>query len=165
MVERELDLASRSRAFDGYALLEDDDDDAATSTKLHTLDTSADEGVGVSAVALAGGSLAPVLAITYEHAEHPDWCDHATSLSVWHLNRRDFDPGAPHIKLDTFCCLTSLSFHPSDSSLLLGGGFTGEVFMWSLARNSTDGGGGVADMLLASSNMQGHTEKVNRNST
>ena len=38
MLERELELAARSRAFDGYKLLEDDTD--LEAQKLHTLDNN-----------------------------------------------------------------------------------------------------------------------------
>ena len=37
-----------------------------------------------------------VVAVAYAHAEHDDWCDHSTSLAVWKISRRDFDPSKPH---------------------------------------------------------------------
>jgi len=157
VLEKELDAASRSRAFDGYELLPDEDDDSGAGGKLHTLDPGLNDGAGVSAVAWGGSPVSPVLAVTYEHAEHSDWCDHSTSLAIWYVSRRDFDPGAPHRQLEASCCLTAVRFHPQDPALILAGGFTGEVFLWSVAKGSDDVVGGT---LVASSNMRGHTEKV-----
>ena len=72
--------------------------------KVHTLvdgSNGSDNGAGkedgspgVSAVTWnATGS---VVAVAYAHAEHGDWCDHSTSLAVWNVNRRDFDPSRPY---------------------------------------------------------------------
>ncbi len=127
-------------------------------------------------------------------------CDHETTLCVWSIARRDFDPGNPHKRLparkllysdfpppprklavvqsmttvavagastaaatstasfsrfDAPCCLTVVRFHPRDPSLVLAGGFTGELFLWSVAREE------AADAIVASTNLQGHREKVN----
>ncbi len=59
-------------------------------------------------------------------------------------------------RLDAPCCLTAVRFHPRDPSLVAAGGFTGELFLWSAAKDSSS----AVDALLASSNMQGHREKV-----
>ncbi len=61
-----------------------------------------------------------------------------------------------NLRLDAPCCLTTVRFHPRDPSLVLAGGFTGELFIWSVAREE----GGSTDAVVASTNMQGHREKV-----
>ena len=53
-----------------------------------------ESSLGVSAV--TWNSARSVVAVAYAHAEHEDWCDHSTSLAVWNINRRDFDPSKPH---------------------------------------------------------------------
>ena len=72
--------------------------------KVHTLvdgsndsdeRTGREESIlGVSAV--TWNSAGSVVAVAYAHADHEDWCDHSTSLAVWNVNRRDFDPSKPH---------------------------------------------------------------------
>ena len=57
-----------------------------------------ESSLGVSAV--TWNSTGSVVAVAYAHAEHDDWCDHSTSLAVWNVNRRDFDPSKPHQGLD-----------------------------------------------------------------
>lgn len=49
-------------------------------------------------------------------------------------------------------CLTAAEFHKTDPTLVLAGGFTGELYLWSVARDQ--------DPLVATSNMKGHREKV-----
>jgi hypothetical protein len=97
-----------------------------------------------------------VLAVAYEYPDHDDWCDHSTSLVVWNVNRRDFDPSKPHQTMPpASTCLTKAAFHPSDPALVLAGGFTGELYLWSVSKDQS----GV-DPLVATSNMRGHREKI-----
>ena len=49
-------------------------------------------------------------------------------------------------------CLTAAKFHTTDPTLVLAGGFTGELYLWSVAKDQ--------DPLVATSNMKGHREKV-----
>ena len=49
-------------------------------------------------------------------------------------------------------CLTEVKFHTTDPTLVLAGGFTGELYLWSVTRDQ--------DPLVATSNMKGHREKV-----
>lgn len=97
-----------------------------------------------------------MLAVAYEYPDHDDWCDHSTSLVVWNVNRRDFDPSKPHQTMPpASTCLTKAAFHPSDPALVLAGGFTGELYLWSVSKDQS----GV-DPLVATSNMRGHREKI-----
>ena len=63
--------------------------------KLHTLDASTtrtmNEGLKVSAVtwSIAGS----IIAVAFEAEDHENWCDHTSTLHIWNINRRDFDPG------------------------------------------------------------------------
>ena len=49
-------------------------------------------------------------------------------------------------------CLTAAKFHNTDPTLILAGGFTGELYLWSVARDQ--------DPLVATSNLKGHRERV-----
>ena len=34
-----------------------------------------------------------IIAVAFEAEEHENWCDHTSTLHIWNINRRDFDPG------------------------------------------------------------------------
>ena len=141
-----LSAALRSRAFDGYQLLEEEAETSAG--KLHTLDMTGklEEGVRVSSVSWS--CTGATLAVAFEMTEHEDWCDHQMSLAVWNTSRRDFDPGSPQIVIQSTSCLTTVLFHPKEQALILAGGFSGELYIWSTTREG--------DPLMASSTMYGH---------
>lgn len=155
MLEAELEAAMRSRAFDGYELLEAETDSQVR--KLHTLDAAAtrtrDEGLKVSAISWSqAGS---IIAVAFEAEDHEDWCDHPGSLQIWNINRRDFDPGNPYKILQVSACLTCAKFHPVEPGLVAAGGFSGEIYVWNALSDS--------DPLLASSgvgSIHGHKDKI-----
>lgn len=107
MLEVELDAALRSRAFDGYALL--DSELESEVRKVHTLDPTLtrtqNEGLRVSSITWS--SVGSTIGVTFEVEEHEDWCDHPSALHIWNLNRRDFDPGSAYKVLQAPTCLTT----------------------------------------------------------
>ena len=99
--------------------------------------------------------LGSVIGVAFEAEEHQDWCDHPSSLHVWNLNRRDFDPGNAYKVLEAPACLTSAAFHPQESGLIAAGGHSGEIHVWNAFSDS--------DPLLASSgvgSIHGHRDKI-----
>ena len=122
LLEAELEAAARSRAFDGYQLLDAEMDDQVR--KLHTLDAAMtrtqNEGLKVSWITWS--PTGSIIGVCFEAEEHQDWCDHPSSLHIWNLNRRDFDPGNAYKVLQAPACLTSAEFHPQESGLIAAGG-------------------------------------------
>jgi len=53
-------------------------------------------------------------------------------VSVWSIFRRDLDQKKPSANIDVGNCVTSLAFHPSKPSILAGGTFSGEIFLWDI---------------------------------
>ena len=165
LLEAELDAATRSRAFDGYKLIEDKDEaDGGQTRKLYNLEVGRDNNSNsldepMRANALAWNRAGNVLAVGYGASEHEDWCEHATSaengsaLALWKPQRKDFDPGRPHRLIPSPGCLTVLRFS-SDSGIVAGGCFTGEVLCWSLDDEN------AANSVLCTSGMKGHREKI-----
>ena len=154
IIEKELDSARRSRAFDGYGLIDDAED--KTVTKLHTLNNSSPDDGSVLVSAVTWSSSGSVLALMYEMSEHEEWCSHDKTIDVWNLTRRDFDPAVPNQQITVSSCVTAGKFHPRDPTLLLAGAFTGELMVFSVSSSSSN------DPLVASSAIAaiGHREKV-----
>lgn len=149
IMEEELAAAARSRAFDGYEPATEKIDSEVR--KLHVLVHGNQEDIRASA--LSWGPSGSVMAVSYEMEAHSDWCDHLTQLCIWNLNRRDFDPDKPYKTIQASSCLTVVQFHPRDPAYAAAGGFTGEVYLWSVSRDN--------DPLIAvSSSMSGHREKI-----
>ena len=61
--------------------------------KLHVLDPNVEDGIRVSCISWSSNG--SVIAVSYEHTDHTDWCDHQTMLAIWNIRRRDFNPGTP----------------------------------------------------------------------
>ena len=53
-------------------------------------------------------------------------------VSIWGVFRRDMEPNKPSKNIEVSSSITSLKFHPSDPSLLAGGNFIGEIYLWSV---------------------------------
>ena len=78
LVERELQSALRSRAFDGYDLISDldgDGGDGAAGGKMHTLEVQLQQSLllRASCVAWSSSASSPALAVAFQHPEHGDW--------------------------------------------------------------------------------------------
>ncbi len=164
LVEAELRAIASSRTFDSYQLLEDDDDDDAAAGKIHTLEAPLNDGSDstwrVTNVCWGGGTRTSSLVASFEAAAvHESWCDHETMLCMWNLDRRDFDPGTPHLQLPMDACISVVQFHHTDPALLATGAVTGEVAAWTVAIAAGKDGSG-SDTLLGTSAMNGHHERV-----
>lgn len=53
-------------------------------------------------------------------------------MSIWGIFRRDLKPNKPSKNIEVGNCVTTLRFHPSDPSLLAGGTFIGEIYLWNV---------------------------------
>ena len=66
------------------------------------------------------------VAVGYGRFDHTDWCTHSAAVSTWNLDRRTVTEDKADVTIDVGCCVTSLTFHPSNPALLLGGTFNGQ---------------------------------------
>ncbi|XP_069697896.1 cytoplasmic dynein 2 intermediate chain 2-like isoform X1 [Periplaneta americana] len=130
----ELDKMHRSRAFDGYEPIEDNTDDAVK--KLHVLqipNITPQSEIKVSCVSWS--CTGAVVAFGYSHTEHENWCDHSGSVHLFNINRHDFSPTTPSKTLETRSCVTSVSAHLFEPSILAAGTTSGEVLVWNLQKD------------------------------
>jgi len=72
------------------------------------------------------------LAIGYGKHNHTSWCEHTSVVSIWCIFWWDFSNEKPNFNIDVGSCVTSLSFHPTNPSVLAGGTFNGEIYLWDV---------------------------------
>ena len=77
--------------------------------------------------------------------DHEGACQDKSFVYVWNINRKEFKPDVPTLEIETNSCIMSLLFHPVRPSLLMGGSFNGEIFLWDISKKD--------DNLVASSSM------------
>ncbi|KAG8190125.1 hypothetical protein JTE90_026693 [Oedothorax gibbosus] len=80
--------------------------------------------------------------LTFNQTDHISWCEHSSSVDIWSLNRKDFDPKKPNLTLETDCCITYVSFHPELPAVIVAGKLNGEIMLWDISKED--------DPLLAS---------------
>ena len=66
------------------------------------------EGQKVSAVTWS--TAGSIIAVAFEAEDHENWCDHTSTLHIWNINRRDFDPGNAYKTLQVSTKLTVWKF-------------------------------------------------------
>ncbi|XP_037067870.1 cytoplasmic dynein 2 intermediate chain 2-like [Pollicipes pollicipes] len=156
LVLGELERADKSRAFDGYQLIEEDDDQPVR--RLFTLRLGAkpaDKSQSSMQVAcLSWSSTGSVVAVGYGASEHESWCEHSTTLALWNVNRKDLNVNQPYNKLELRSCVSYVRFHPSEPSMLAVGMVTGEMQLYNLSREDDPFLGSTAAVI------QGHREPI-----
>lgn len=84
---------------------------------------------------ISWGPNGSTLAVGYGKWNHTSWCEDQSVVSIWCIFRRDFDHDKPNVNIDVGSCVTSLAFHPSNPSILAGGTFNGEIYLWDVFKN------------------------------
>ncbi|XP_040569267.1 cytoplasmic dynein 2 intermediate chain 2 [Lepeophtheirus salmonis] len=135
VMEKELKASRESRAFEGYEGLKDSSENAHYRN-IHTLSGSKkDEGEDledISVSSLSWNLANTTIVVGYAvNEEHNDWCGHSSSIHIWSLTKRSFNPKEPHFKVSCPTCIGCISHHPSDSEAFAAGGYSGELFYYS----------------------------------
>lgn len=71
------------------------------------------------------------IAIAYGKQNHPSMSFQGC-VSIWGIFRRDLNPKKPSKNIEVTNCVTCLKFHPSEPSILAGGTFIGEIYLWNV---------------------------------
>lgn len=83
-VLQELDRQNRSRAFDGFLLMREEE---TSQVKLmHTLRWSNRDAEGFVS-SIDWSCTGSVIAVAYGWSSHDDWCDHKSAVAIWNINR------------------------------------------------------------------------------
>jgi len=75
------------------------------------------------------------LAASLGKFEHDGMCYDKGFLYVWNLQKRGFKPDEPMLTIETSACIMCIEFHPVRPSILAGGSFNGEIFVWDISRD------------------------------
>ncbi|KAJ9599617.1 hypothetical protein L9F63_009934 [Diploptera punctata] len=131
LVMIELDKYVRSQAFDYYEPL--DDDIEGVVKKLHDLQVpnfNSFKDMYVSCLTwFCSGT---VIACGYALLDHDDWCDHTGWVHIFNINRSCTSPSR---SLEAASCLSCLSAHPSEPSILAAGLYDGEIVIWNFQKD------------------------------
>ncbi|CAL1298835.1 unnamed protein product, partial [Larinioides sclopetarius] len=138
MVCSVLEKNSKSKAFDRFKLLSDVD--STSISCLHVLEKQLESEFCCSSI--SWNSVGTAIAAAYSSNDHKSWCEHSSSVDLWSLGRKDFDPKKPNLTLETDCCITYISFHPELPAVIVAGKLNGEILLWDISKED--------DPLLAS---------------
>lgn len=74
----------------------------------------------------AGGG---TLALSYSATSHDTWCEHLSRIKFYNFTKGDqFSAASIPRSLELNACVTALSYHPTEPSILAAGLFNGNYF-------------------------------------
>ncbi|XP_015184133.1 PREDICTED: WD repeat-containing protein 34-like [Polistes dominula] len=137
-----LDAAYNTNAFEDY----DTKTTKSTSANLQLLkrlNTIEESDIVLSQISqikisdlswsIAGGTLA----VSHSAVYHETWCDHPTQIKLYGLSREDQLSDNPNKTLEVNSCVTTLSYHPVEPSILAAGLLNGDVLIWNLRNDDS----------------------------
>ena len=138
LLESQLRRNLTSRAFEGHDVSWEEQHDQVSC--LHSL---RHQGALASAspeacTAVAWNAPGTVIAAAYGALDRNDWPHTPSMLCCWSVFRRSLDPAKADVAIELPGCLTCLAFHPEDPSLLAGGAYNGDVFLWRIGEKGGD---------------------------
>ncbi|XP_046746328.1 cytoplasmic dynein 2 intermediate chain 2-like isoform X4 [Diprion similis] len=137
----ELDEIYGSTAFDGYDVATGGEPSSSIKllTKFNTLN-EADAETKISCVTWSAGG--GTLALSYSAVCHDTWCNHTSSIRIFNFTKEDQFPSTPNRSLEVNSCVTALSYHPVEPSILAAGLFNagrdGYLLVHKLTANFTN---------------------------
>lgn len=127
----ELQSNTRSHAFDGYEV--DWEEKSKSVQCLHSL-THASLEEKFEVTCLSWNPTGAVLAVAYGRYDHQDWCTHKSALCTWNLDSRLLNSNKADLVIDVPSCIMSIAFHPVVPSLIIGGTFNGDIYVYDIGR-------------------------------
>ncbi|KAK0092810.1 hypothetical protein PV326_000551 [Microctonus aethiopoides] len=77
------------------------------------------------------------LAISYSALSHKAWCDHLSQVKLYEFTSSNKLRENCNTVYDTIACVSCLSYHPTEPSILSAGLFNGDVILWNLTSNDS----------------------------
>lgn len=121
---------------------------------LYSLSAAVARENGLEALDVAWSANGTMLAVAYGRADTSGWCYSKGYVCIWNLSRPDLEEGKPHYTLETETYATTVAFHPTATSMLAVGTYSGEVIVFP---NVTDN---VPQELASGESEVAHTEPV-----
>ncbi|KAK0161406.1 hypothetical protein PV327_009879 [Microctonus hyperodae] len=78
-----------------------------------------------------------ILAISYSALSHKSWCDHLSQIKFYEFTTGNELRDNCSTVYDTIACVSCLSYHPTEPSILSAGLFNGDVILWNLTSNDS----------------------------
>ncbi|GAB1865595.1 WD repeat-containing protein 34 [Camponotus japonicus] len=131
-----LDEAYGSNAFDDYNpnVAEASSANVEILKKINALKES-DTQLKISD--LSWSTVGGTLAVGLSHIYHEAWCDHLSTIQLYNLTIEDNFTDAPTKTLETNGCILTLSYHPTEPSILAAGLFNWDVLVWNLRNDDS----------------------------
>ncbi|KAM4662646.1 cytoplasmic dynein 2 intermediate chain 2 [Discoglossus pictus] len=129
---KELQKNWKSHAFDGYEVNWEEENPLVSC--VHTLQYPQAVEQQLQITCVTWNSTGSVIACSYGRLGDGDWSTEKSYVCTWNLDRRGLDPNHPDVILDVPSSVMCLAFHPSQPSLIAGGLFNGELFVWDTGR-------------------------------
>ncbi|CAB1318920.1 unnamed protein product [Coregonus sp. 'balchen'] len=141
MVVKELANNAKSHAFDGFDVNWEDQNETHPSAQEK----------GLQVTSISWSCTGSVIACAFGRVDDGDWSTEKSCVCTWNLDRRGLNPKRPDTVIDVARPVMSLSFHPSQPSLIAGGLYSGEVVVWDTNRTQ--------DLILAQTGMSTDTHR------
>ena len=117
-----------SFAFEGYDVIWDEE--KKDLEEIHSLTAPMYGESDVQVVDSCWNSTGSIIAAAYSRIDLVGWCRGSGYVCCWNISRKDV--GKADIIIEASSYITSIAFHPTQPSLLIGGCYTGEVILWDI---------------------------------
>uniref|UniRef100_A0A146L241 WD repeat-containing protein 34 n=2 Tax=Lygus hesperus TaxID=30085 RepID=A0A146L241_LYGHE len=134
----ELDKAAKSKAFTNYKLARDESQEEAL--QLYELRSSQMPDLpNIQVSCLSWSCTGNVVAIGFAIPGHSGWCQHESAVHFYNISKHKIDTTKPDRVISINSCISSLSMHPYEPSVVALGTHLGEVQVWSTDKDEYHG--------------------------
>uniref|UniRef100_T2M823 WD repeat-containing protein 34 n=1 Tax=Hydra vulgaris TaxID=6087 RepID=T2M823_HYDVU len=133
LISEQLIANIRSHAFDDYVVDWNENEKLTEVVCKYSLKYS-DLPSEKLVTSLTWNAVGSVIAAALGCGDHESWCIHQSFVCFWNIDRDSINFGRPDKIIENDVCITSLSFHPNESALIIGGDFSGKIYIWDLSQ-------------------------------
>eukprot|EP01060_Flectonema_neradi_P036603 TRINITY_DN7098_c0_g1_i1.p1 TRINITY_DN7098_c0_g1~~TRINITY_DN7098_c0_g1_i1.p1 ORF type:complete len:590 (+),score=98.42 TRINITY_DN7098_c0_g1_i1:80-1771(+) len=117
-----------SFAFEGYDVTWEEE--KKDLEEVHNLTAPMYGEADVQAVDTCWNSTGSIVAAAYGRIDLVGWCRNSGYVCCWNISKKDV--GKADIIIEASSYISTIAFHPTSPSLLIGGCYTGEVILWDV---------------------------------
>uniref|UniRef100_A0A8D8V8Y5 WD repeat-containing protein 34 n=2 Tax=Cacopsylla melanoneura TaxID=428564 RepID=A0A8D8V8Y5_9HEMI len=132
-VMKELDKNDASNAMARLVMMDFEDVDSVQSEKVRTFEAPKIDNKQIKVSCVSWNCTGSLLAVGFCSEQHNAWCSHAGLINFYNTEK-----SSPSRSITTKSCVTSLSLHPYELSLVAAGMYSGEVCTYNLNQDDVD---------------------------
>eukprot|EP01006_Ploeotia_vitrea_P046888 TRINITY_DN67071_c1_g3_i4.p1 TRINITY_DN67071_c1_g3~~TRINITY_DN67071_c1_g3_i4.p1 ORF type:complete len:561 (+),score=46.29 TRINITY_DN67071_c1_g3_i4:72-1754(+) len=132
----QLEMNVRTSAFDGYHVSWEDSKDTVSTLHVLAPQMMEDNNLDLQVTSLCWNCNGSLLATAYGRIDCVGWCTEKGYVTIWNPMRDDLNEKKPEITIETDNYPLCLDFHPEEPSVLCGGTYNGEIFVWNVANEN-----------------------------